>query len=86
MQVKIPKLSGFCPGVRNAEKKLLQENTTLALSLTRRDPYLDPLNYIQITLLKRVRSEVVPDTDKDVWLKPLLRSINGIASGMRNTG
>ena len=26
MQVIIPKLSGFCPGVRNAEKKLLQEN------------------------------------------------------------
>ena len=67
-------------------QKLLQENTSLALSLTRRDPYLDPLNYVQITLLKRVRSEVLPDTDKEVWLKPLLRSINGIAAGMRNTG
>jgi phosphoenolpyruvate carboxylase len=67
-------------------QKLLEENEPLALSLGRRDPYLDPLNYVQITLLKRVRSEALSDTDKEVWLKPLLRSINGIAAGMRNTG
>ncbi|NOZ53274.1 MAG: phosphoenolpyruvate carboxylase [Gammaproteobacteria bacterium] len=65
---------------------LLEDNQALALSLTRRDPYLDPLNYIQMTLLKRYRSDSISDEEKDMWLNPLLRSINGIAAGMRNTG
>lgn len=67
-------------------QRLLEENQTLYLSLKRRNPYLDPLNYIQLTLLKRFRSEILPETEKDSWLNPLLRSINGIAAGMRNTG
>ncbi len=65
---------------------LLEENPTLALSLHRRDPYLDPLNYIQLTLLKRYRSEAISEEERQSWLSPLLRSINAIASGMRNTG
>ncbi|MDH5325192.1 MAG: phosphoenolpyruvate carboxylase [Gammaproteobacteria bacterium] len=65
---------------------LLQETPTLALSLSRRDPYLDPLNHIQITLLKRFRDESLSEEEKEKWLHPLLRSINGIAAGMRNTG
>ena len=67
-------------------QRLLEENQTLYLSLKRRNPYLDPLNYIQLTLLKRFRSEILPESEKDAWLNPLLRSINGIAAGMRNTG
>jgi len=67
---------------------LLEENPSLALSLNRRNPYLDPLNHIQITLLKRYRErDVLPgEEEQDVWLEPLLRSINAIAAGMRNTG
>ncbi len=68
------------------EQGLLQENPALALSLTRRNPYLDPLNYIQITLLERYRTEELEEEQISVWLDPLLRSINAIASGMRNTG
>ncbi|MFP4079711.1 MAG: phosphoenolpyruvate carboxylase [Ectothiorhodospira sp.] len=64
---------------------LLEENPTLALSLMRRDPYLDPLNHIQITLLRRRRGGQTPEED-DPWLSPLLRSINAIAAGQRNTG
>jgi len=67
------------------QHSLLEENPSLALSLTRRNPYLDPLNYIQITLLERYREDTV-DSDESAWLDPLLRSINAIASGMRNTG
>jgi phosphoenolpyruvate carboxylase len=52
----------------------------------RRDPYLDPLNHIQIMLLKRYRDESLSEEERDKWLNPLLRSINAIASGMRNTG
>jgi phosphoenolpyruvate carboxylase len=65
---------------------LLEDNITLSLSLHRRDPYLDPLNNIQVTLLSRYRNTDLSDEQRDRWLKPLLLSINAIASGMRNTG
>jgi len=67
-------------------QELLEDNSMLALSLTRRNPYLDPLNYIQITLLERYRNEELDEEEISIWLDPLLRSINAIASGMRNTG
>lgn len=65
---------------------LLEHDPVLALSLSRRDPYLVPLNHIQVTLLKRFRDESMTESERDMWLYPLLRSINAIASGMRNTG
>ncbi len=65
---------------------LLDDIEPLALSLMRRDPYLDPLNHIQIKLLKRYRDESLSQEKRDMWLDPLLRSINAIAAGMRNTG
>jgi phosphoenolpyruvate carboxylase len=68
------------------QQTLLEDNKTLVLSLSRRDLYLDPLNYIQIVLLKRYRDESISEEDRLAWLNPLLRTINGIASGMRNTG
>ena len=67
-------------------QKLLEENPVLELSLTRRNPYLDPLNYIQLTLLRRYRDESLTEEQRKNWLNPLLRSINAIAGGMRNTG
>ncbi len=65
---------------------LLDDIPPLALSLMRRDPYLDPLNHIQIKLLKRYRDESLSEKEREKWLNPLLRSINAIAAGMRNTG
>ena len=65
---------------------LLDENPTLGLSLYRRNPYLDPLNNIQVTLLARWRDSSLDEQQRERWLHPLLRSINAIASGMRNTG
>ena len=64
----------------------LEESPVLALSLSRRDPYLVPLNHIQIKLLERVRNKDSGEKEQDRWMEPLLRSINAIASGMRNTG
>lgn len=60
---------------------LLDENQALQVSLMRRQPYLDPLNHIQTVALRRYRSGAEAD-----WLDPILRSINAIAAGMRNTG
>jgi phosphoenolpyruvate carboxylase len=66
--------------------QLLEESPALGLSLYRRNPYLDPLNNIQVTLLARYRNSDLSDDQRERWLQPLLRSINAIASGMRNTG
>jgi len=66
--------------------ELLEENPSLSLSLTRRNPYLDPLGHIQIKMLRRYRELEEGDHEKDLWQAPLLRSINAIATGMRNTG
>jgi phosphoenolpyruvate carboxylase len=65
---------------------LLEDNPTLALSFERRNPYLDPLNYIQIELLKRYRFKQLPEQEREKWRAPLLRTISAISTGMRNTG
>jgi len=60
---------------------LLDDNPVLQLSLARRRPYLDPLNHIQTVGVSCHRRGLEGD-----WLDPVLRSINAIAAGMRNTG
>lgn len=67
-------------------KQLLEENPVLAASLQRRDKFLGPLNILQVFLLRQVRSMDAENAEDNPWLKPLLRSINAIAAGMRNTG
>ena len=66
---------------------LLEDTPMLQYSLKRRDPYLDPLNHVQITLLNRHRKHVEQTENLDSkYLDALLRTINAIAAGMRNTG
>jgi phosphoenolpyruvate carboxylase len=65
---------------------LMEENPTLRLSLARRNPYLDPLNHLQLVLLRRYRDPDLPEAERERWLLPLLRTINAISAGMRNTG
>ena len=67
-------------------KEILEDSPSLALSLKRRDPYLDPLSHIQILMLKRFRDEQATENEQDIWLNPLLRTISAVAAGMRNTG
>jgi phosphoenolpyruvate carboxylase len=63
-------------------KALLDSNPTLARSIRNRRPYIDPLNHLQVELLRRLRSG---DTDDRVK-RALLITINGIAAGLRNSG
>ena len=65
---------------------LLEDNSMLKLSLQRRNPYLDPLNHIQIMLLRRRRQCAPEKPAQDELLHCLPRTINAIAAGMRNTG
>ena len=67
--------------------KLMDETPLLQYTLERREPYLDPLNHIQITLLRRHRQHIEQqDNASSPWLDELLLTINAIAAGMRNTG
>ena len=67
-------------------KYLLEQNPSLAQSLAWRDPYLDPINHIQIKLLQHNRELGSEEVADNPYLDPLLRSINALAAGMRNTG
>jgi len=64
------------------QQSLLEGNPLLARSIRNRFPYLDPLNHIQVELLKRHRSG---DADNQV-VQGIHLSINGIATGLRNRG
>ena len=62
-------------------KYLLENEPSQKLSLQRREPYLVPLNHIQVDLLRRKRAESEIDS-----LPIILRTISAISTGMRNTG
>jgi phosphoenolpyruvate carboxylase len=61
---------------------LLQDNPAFSRSLQTRTPYIDPLNHLQVSLLHRYRSG---DTDDKVK-RAIHLTINGIATGLRNSG
>lgn len=62
--------------------ELLEDNPSLKYSLDFRLPYFNVLNYIQIELIKRLRSDQL---DED-YEKLIHTTINGIATGLRNSG
>jgi phosphoenolpyruvate carboxylase len=64
------------------QNQLLEANPLLARSIRNRFPYMDPLNHMQIELLKRYRAG---DADEDV-VTGIHLTINGIAAGLRNSG
>jgi phosphoenolpyruvate carboxylase len=61
-------------------RTLLERQPVLQRSIQLRNPYVDPMNAIQVELLRRFR-----EGDHDARL-PLMRSIAGIAAALRNTG
>jgi len=64
------------------QKSLLESNPALARAIRNRFPYIDPLNYVQLELLKRYRNG---ETDQRV-VEGIHLTINGIAAGLRNSG
>jgi phosphoenolpyruvate carboxylase len=65
------------------QKTVLEHNPTLARSIELRNPYVDPLSFIQIELLRRKRAA---EDDDPILSRAVLLTINGIAAGLRNTG
>jgi phosphoenolpyruvate carboxylase len=66
-------------------KELLENEPELRISLQERNRYIDPLNAIQVELLKRIR-EVKDPTEERRLEEAMLLSINGVAAGLKNTG
>jgi phosphoenolpyruvate carboxylase len=64
-------------------KTLLQGNPSLAESLRSRTPYIDPLNHLQVELLRRLRAGKGDDVD---LRRAVHLTINGVAAGLRNSG
>lgn len=64
------------------QDRLLQGNPLLERSVRHRFPYLDPLNHVQVELLKEYRAQ---NPDEQV-LRGIQLTINGISAGLRNTG
>ena len=60
----------------------LEDNPALARSIRNRFPYLDPLNHLQIDLLRRYRAGQVDEKTK----RAIHLTINGLAAGLRNSG
>ena len=61
---------------------LLDDNPVLRRSIDVRNPYVDPINLVQVELLRRLRAAEGDAALRDAFMV----TVNGIAAGMRNTG
>jgi len=69
-----------------AEPRRLAGNPSLARSIEHRFPYLDPLNHLQVELMRRYRARREGEPVNERVQRGIHISINGIAAGLRNTG
>jgi len=67
------------------EQQLLDREPILQRSLARRNVHIDPLSFVQLELLRRLRAPG-GDPDDPELVRASLLAINGIAGGLRNTG
>ncbi len=63
-------------------RELLEDNPVLQNSIAVRNPYVDPINIVQVEILSRLREE---PNNKDL-IDALALTMNGVSAGMRNTG
>jgi phosphoenolpyruvate carboxylase len=65
--------------------EMLERSPVLRKSIAQRNPYVDPMSYIQVELLERLRAE--PEGPGRAALEDaIMVSISGIAAGLKNTG
>ncbi len=75
------------------QDRLLDRDPVLQRSVARRNPYVDPLSFVQVELLRRLRRDGAGDAAGDggdggdeALMRATLLTINGIAGGLKNTG
>ncbi len=71
----------------SGHQNLLDEEPITQHAVQLRNPYVDPLNYIQVEMLRQLRALPDPDGKEAQSLRDVIGlTINGIAAGLRNTG
>lgn len=68
------------------EKKLLAGEPVLQRSIELRNPYIDPLNYLQVAMLRRLRAGGLLKSEEEATRAVVELTINGISGGLKNTG
>jgi phosphoenolpyruvate carboxylase len=64
------------------QNRLLDREPVLRRSIDRRNPYVDPISFVQVELLRRLRGAA----GQDSTMRAMLRTVNGIAGGLKSTG
>jgi phosphoenolpyruvate carboxylase len=68
-----------------SQADLLDNEPWLQRSIRLRNPYIDPMNYAQVALLRRLRDDK-DGPEAEALRDAVLLSVNGVAAGLRNTG
>jgi phosphoenolpyruvate carboxylase len=66
--------------------RLLDRHAVVQRAIELRNPYVDPINAVQVELLRRFRSPDTSEAERAALRRPLARSVAGVAAGLRNTG
>ena len=66
--------------------ELMDGDPVIQRSVALRNPYVDPLNYLQVEMIKRRRARRVKKEDREGIRAVLELTVNGIAGGLKNTG
>ena len=69
------------------DDEILDTEPWLQRSIRVRNPYVDPLNYIQVAMLEKLRKNPeLNNEEKDAHIRILVNSVNGIAAGLQSVG
>jgi phosphoenolpyruvate carboxylase len=68
-------------------RALMDGEPVIQRSIELRNPYVDPLNYLQVEMLRRLRALADPEGPEGEAIREVIvLTVNGIAAGLRNTG
>jgi phosphoenolpyruvate carboxylase len=71
----------------SGHRELMEGDPVIQRSVQLRNPYVDPLNYLQVEMLHRLRRLADPEgTEAERYREVIVLTVNGIAAGLRNTG
>lgn len=68
------------------QTQLLANEPVLLKSVELRNPYIDPLNYLQVEMMRRLRGGALPKSEQEATHAVVELTINGISGGLKNTG